>query len=80
MIDKFTILLAVIAIFASAVWMTAAPMAGRQAQSDWLKKRLNAHRRFVSAQVMDELGSTRSDYATADQNAIRRLYEQCGSY
>ena len=81
MVCKFTLLLVVIAIFAASIWMTAAPtMAERHAQSDWLMKRLDAHRHFESARMMGDVARERSGDAPADQNAIRRLYDQCGSY
>src|SRR6185369_9906985 len=80
MLDKPTVLLVVIAIFIAAVWITAPPKAARQLQSDWLKKRLDAHRRFVNARVSDDLARTRSGHTQTNQDAIRRLYQDCGSY
>jgi hypothetical protein len=78
MIDKFAILMVVVAAFIVSAWITAAPAAGRHAQSDGLKKRLDAHRRFVSAQIFDDMA--RAGYEPTGQDAIRRLYDQCGSY
>ena len=80
MTDKFAILLIVFTIFIAAAWMTAAPVVERHAHPDWLKNRLDAHRRFVSARVMDDLEGAGYGYEPVGQDAIRRLYEQCGSY
>jgi hypothetical protein len=80
MTDKFAILLIVFTIFIAAAWMTAVPIVERHAQPDWLKNRLNAHRHFVTARVMDDPEGASYGYEPTGQDVIRRLYEQCGSY
>jgi hypothetical protein len=80
MIDKPTVLLVVIAIFIAAVWTMASSKAGRQVRSDWLEERLDMHQRYAYAQVMDDLGRTHLRDAQTNQDAIRRLYQECGSY
>jgi hypothetical protein len=73
-------LLVVIAMFFAAAWLSAPPKAGRGLQSYWLQEKLDAHRRFVDAQVMDDLRRARSGYAPANADVIRRFYQKCGSY
>ena len=80
MTDKFAILLIVFAIFIAAAWMTAVPAMERHASPDWLKYRLDAHRYFVTARVVDDPEGASYGYEPVSQDAIRRLYEQCGSY
>ena len=80
MIDKSALLLVVTAIFIAAVWLSAPRKAQRGLRSYWRQERLDAHRRYVNTEVMDDLGRAHPGYAEANQDAIRRLYRECGSY